>query len=72
MKIEGKEFKRIAVKVGSNVITKTDGTLDTWRISRLVEDIFAICKKGIGVILVSSGAVAAGKTILHLRRRLTL
>ena len=54
-------FKRIAVKVGSNVITRSDGSLDTWRISRLVEDIFYLYKKGIEVILVSSGAVAAGK-----------
>ncbi|HVN57749.1 MAG TPA: glutamate 5-kinase [Bacteroidales bacterium] len=61
MKTGARVFGRIAVKVGSNVITKRDGSLDTWRISRLVEDIFALYKKGIGVILVSSGAVAAGR-----------
>ena len=55
------EFKRIAVKVGSNVITKADGDLDTWRISKLVEDLFILYKKGIEVILISSGAVAAGR-----------
>jgi glutamate 5-kinase len=57
----GEGFKRIAVKVGSNVITKSDGSLDSWRISRLVEDIFVLYKGGIEVILVSSGAVAAGR-----------
>jgi glutamate 5-kinase len=61
MKKRISDFKRIAVKVGSNVITKTDGSLDTWRISRLVEDIFFLYKKGIEVILISSGAVAAGR-----------
>jgi glutamate 5-kinase len=61
MKKIGPAFARIAVKVGSNVITKSDGSLDTWRISRLVEDIFVLYKKGIEVILISSGAVAAGR-----------
>lgn len=61
MKKHNPGFKRIAVKVGSNVITKNDGSLDTWRISRLVEDIFVLYKKGIEVILISSGAVAAGR-----------
>jgi glutamate 5-kinase len=61
MKKHTPEFKRIAIKVGSNVITKSDGSLDSWRISRLVEDIFVLCKKRIEVILISSGAVAAGR-----------
>jgi glutamate 5-kinase len=55
------KFKRIAVKVGSNVITKSDGSLDSWRISRLVWDIASLNKQGIEVILISSGAVAAGR-----------
>jgi glutamate 5-kinase len=55
------KFKRIAVKVGSNVITKSDGSLDSWRISRLVWDIAFLSKQGIEVILISSGAVAAGR-----------
>jgi glutamate 5-kinase len=56
-----KKFKRIAVKVGSNVITKGDGSPDSWRISRLVWDIAFLSKQGVEVILISSGAVAAGR-----------
>lgn len=62
MKSGESAFRRIAVKVGSNVITKKDGDLDTWRISKIVEDLFVINKKGIEVILISSGAVAAGRS----------
>jgi glutamate 5-kinase len=55
------KFRRVAVKVGSNVITKSDGSLDSWRISRLVWDIASLSKQGIEIILISSGAVAAGR-----------
>jgi len=55
------EFNRIAIKVGSNVITQSDGSLNTGRMLRLVEDIAILSKQGIEVILISSGAVAAGR-----------
>jgi glutamate 5-kinase len=55
------KFKRIAVKVGSNVITQPDGSLNSWRMSRLVQEIATITKQGTEVVLVTSGAVAAGR-----------
>ena len=58
------QFKRIAVKIGSNVLTKDNGTLDVNRICRLVEQISILKQKGIEVILISSGAVAAGRAII--------
>ena len=54
-------FNRIAIKVGSNVITNADGSLDTARMLRIVEDISILCKQGIETILITSGAVAAGR-----------
>jgi glutamate 5-kinase len=54
-------FNRIVIKVGSNVITQTDGSLNDGRILRLVEDVAILYKQGIEVILISSGAVAAGR-----------
>jgi glutamate 5-kinase len=54
------KFNRIAIKVGSNVITRNDGSLNDGRILRLVEDFAILYKQGIEVILISSGAVAAG------------
>ena len=53
------EFTRIAVKVGSNVLTRRDGTLDVTRMSALVDQIAELHKTGVEVILISSGAVAS-------------
>ena len=52
-------MKRIVVKVGSNVITRPDGTLDVTRMSALVHRIAWLRSEGWQVILISSGAVAA-------------
>jgi len=58
------EFRRIAIKVGSNVIAQRDGTLNTTRMLRIVEEIAVLSKQGIEVILITSGAVAAGRNEL--------
>jgi glutamate 5-kinase len=55
------EFSRITVKVGSNVITRSDGSLNDERILRIVEDVAVLFKQGVDVILITSGAVAAGR-----------
>ncbi len=52
---------RIIVKIGSNVLTRKDGKLDVTRMSALVDQIAALRRQGIEVILVSSGAVACGR-----------
>ena len=56
------DFNRIAVKIGSNVITQADGSLNDRRILRIVEDVAILYKQGIEVVLISSGAVAAGRS----------
>lgn len=53
--------EKIVVKVGSNVLTRDDGKLDTTRISALVDQIAWLRRQGHEVILVSSGAVASGR-----------
>ena len=57
-------LNRIAVKIGSNVLTRADGTLDVTRMSALVDQIAALHKAGIKVVLISSGAVASGRSEL--------
>ena len=57
-------FKRIVIKVGTNVLTRPDGLLDLTNISHLVDQIAALKLQGKDVILVSSGAVGAGLTLL--------
>jgi glutamate 5-kinase len=63
------KFRRITVKVGSNVITQADGSLSDGRILRIVEDIAILFKQGIEVILVTSGAVAAGRSAVTPSRK---
>lgn len=58
-------FKSIAVKIGSNVLTRSDGTLDVTRMSALVDQIADLHAAGIRVVIVSSGAVAAGRSELR-------
>lgn len=59
-------YKRIAIKVGSNVLTRADGTLDVTRMSALVDQIAQLRRSGVEVILISSGAVASGRSELHI------
>lgn len=54
-------MNRIVIKVGSNVLTRSDGKLDVTRMSALVDQIAWLRKQDIEVILVSSGAVACGR-----------
>jgi glutamate 5-kinase len=57
-------YNRIIIKIGSNVFTGDDGLPDIKRISHIVEQIAAIKKQGKEVILVSSGAVASGRSLI--------
>ncbi len=63
-------MSRIVVKIGSNVITRKDGTLDVTRMSALVDQVAALRNLGHQVIMVSSGAVAAGRNEVHPQRHL--
>ena len=53
------------MKVGSNVLARPDGTLDVTRVSSLVDQISRLRRAGVEVILISSGAVACGRSELR-------
>ncbi len=57
-----KAYKSVVVKIGSNVLTHPNGTLDTTRLSSLVDQIVELRSAGVKVIVVTSGAVAAGRS----------
>lgn len=57
-------YKRVVVKIGSNVLTQENGHPDTTRISAIVDQIAELHAAGIQVIIVSSGAVASGRSML--------
>jgi len=52
--------RRMVVKIGSALLTNSGQGLDTGAISRWVEELAAVRRRGIEVLLVTSGAVAAG------------
>jgi glutamate 5-kinase len=62
-------YKKITVKIGSNVLAKTDGTLNVSRIAHLVDQIAFLRKNGLEVVVVSSGAVAAGRAVMEPLKR---
>ncbi|WP_456325544.1 glutamate 5-kinase [Desulfonauticus submarinus] len=55
--------KKIVVKVGSAVLT-TENDLDLKVITRLADDLSLVHNKGIDIVVVSSGAVAAGCNVV--------
>lgn len=57
-------MERIVVKVGSNVLTTEKGKLNITRLSSLVDQIAWLKEHRYEVILVSSGAVACGRSEL--------
>ena len=63
-------MKRIAVKIGSNVLTRKDGTLDITRMSALVDQVAELHRKGVEVVLISSGAVASGRSEIKAGKKL--
>ena len=63
-------MKRIAVKIGSNVLTRKDGTLDITRMSSLVDQVAELHHAGVEIVLVSSGAVASGRSEVKVGKKL--
>jgi glutamate 5-kinase len=59
----------VVVKVGSRVLTREDGSLDDARVAEVAEQLARLRLDGRKVVLVSSGAVAAGIGRLGWKRR---
>jgi glutamate 5-kinase len=63
--------RTLVVKVGTNVLSRPDDTLDVERIEALAAQVDRVLKTGRKVVVVSSGAVGAGMGILGLKKRPT-
>lgn len=61
-------MKRIIIKIGTKVITRDDGRLDGALMRHLVEQVANARKKRMQIILITSGAVGAGRSLLPARR----
>ena len=63
-----KDKKRIVVKIGSSSLQHAEtGDLDYTRLEKLVRELCDISNQGKEVVLVTSGAIAAGKQAVHLK-----
>ncbi|MFI3269440.1 MAG: glutamate 5-kinase [Rikenellaceae bacterium] len=62
MAVSKAKYKRVVVKIGSNVLTAADGGLDVERIAALTDQVARLYRAGVEVIMVSSGAVASGRS----------
>lgn len=62
------KFKRIVVKVGSWLLVDPAKGLKIEWLNALEEDLAGLTKKGVDIIVVSSGAIALGRGVLKLPR----
>jgi glutamate 5-kinase len=62
-------MKRLVVKIGSNILTDAKEGLDNRRIHLIAKDVAGLTDLGFDVVLVSSGAIAAGMKKLGLKER---
>ncbi len=60
---------RIIVKIGSNIVAGDGASLNTRRIRSIAKAVSALHDKGYEVVLVSSGAIAAGMKKMGLKKR---
>ena len=63
------ESRRVVIKIGSRVIVGKTGKPDIAHIKRLVVQLAAIQRQGYQVVVVSSGAIAAGMEALNMPKR---
>ena len=63
------QARRIVVKIGSSSLTREDGGLDLNRIDSVARLVSAKARRGCEILIVSSGAVAAGLEPLGLSSR---
>jgi glutamate 5-kinase len=59
------EADLVVVKAGTNSLTDDRSNLDVEKVDKLVEDVMDLRRRGKRVLLVSSGAVGAGKGLLE-------
>ncbi|MCD5412187.1 glutamate 5-kinase [Thermodesulfovibrionales bacterium] len=62
-------MNRVVIKIGSNILTAKRGGLDHERIYSIVKDISEVYNADYEVVIVSSGAIAAGMERLGLKER---
>ncbi len=63
------QARRIVIKIGTNVLTNKNNTLNLQRIENIVKDIAALKKENREIVIVTSGAIGAGMGRLKLKEK---
>ncbi len=63
------KVKRVVIKIGSSVLTKENGEINEGVFNSIASEISKIKSKGIEIILVTSGAIAAGMKKLGIKHK---
>lgn len=61
--------RRVIVKVGTNVLTRESGEMAAERIQALIDDLAALVRRGVQVLIVTSGAISMGMDRLGLKEK---
>ena len=59
------DAQRAVIKAGTNSLTDAESQLDRVKLDKLVADIMSLRRRGKDIVLISSGAVGAGKGLLE-------
>ncbi len=62
-------MKKIVIKIGTNVITKENGLLNLEVMENLVKQVCELKKMGTKVVIVSSGAMGAGRSLIEVKSK---
>jgi len=63
------KHQKIVIKIGSSSLTHENGLIDLWKMEKIVRQIANIHNRGLEIIIVSSGAIAAGMGKMKLHKR---
>ena len=69
MTLSLKSYRRITVKIGSALLVDREAGLKRAWLESLADDVAILAKDGSDILVVSSGAIALGRTILSLGKR---
>jgi glutamate 5-kinase len=69
MTVSLKSYRRITVKIGSALLVDREAGLKRAWLESLADDVAVLAKDGAEILVVSSGAIALGRTILSLGKR---
>ena len=64
-----KNIKKMVIKIGSSSLTSKAGGLDKVNMRRFVNEVSSLAKRGMEVVVVTSGAIAAGLKNLNIKKK---